>query len=74
MPPSPPSHGFFEPLPPPSKLMHSHGVPPTLKNEAPPIEKQSPTLIKEVPFQKMIPRKKYKKNQKLPFAKNSTNT
>ena len=73
--PPPPSHGFFWPPPPPSKPM-PHPLAPPLKNEAPPppTEKQSPLLKNEATFQKMIPRKKYPKNRKLVFAKNSTNT
>ena len=56
----------------------SWGTPsPHLKMKSPPpTEKQSPpSLLKnEASFQKITPRKKYPKNRKLPFAKNSTKT
>ena len=54
--------------------MPPHGVPTLpLKNEAhtphplPPEKQTPPPLKNEVPFQKMISRKKYPKNWKLPF-------
>ena len=50
------SYDFFQP-PPPTKTNAPHGVPPPLKNEAPPSEKQPLPLKHETPFHKMIPRK-----------------
>ena len=52
---SQPTIFFFETLP--IETDAPYGLPPPLKNESPPSEKQAPSLKREAPFHEMNPRK-----------------